>query len=83
MNSLTYQLIGIVIAFVLFIVLVLEMVRGNVRFNGNSRPFSYGISDDFMTYVIAIIISGSGLWPIIVAVLLYAAILKKTNKPSR
>ena len=84
MNQMAYQLISIGMACIIFLVLVYKLIKGDIEFNGNNKPFSYGISDDFIVFVIAIIITGSGLWPLILIMIMYFYFKEKINtKPNK
>ena len=73
----TYQLLSYGLAFIAFLVLVYKLIKGSIKFDGNNKPFRYGISDDFTVFIIIIIFTGVGLWPLFLLMLMYYYIKDK------
>lgn len=73
----TYQLLSYGLACIAFLVLVYKLIKGSIKFDGNNKPFSYGISDDFTVFIIIIIFTGVGLWPLFLLMLMYYYIKDK------
>lgn len=67
----TYQLLSYGLALIAFMVLVYKLIKGDIKFDGNNKPYSYGISDDFTVFIIIIIFTGVGLWPLFLLMLVY------------
>ena len=75
--SATYQYLSIGLAFIVLLLLAYKLIKGDIKFNGNNKPYSYGISDDFTVFIIVIILTGVGLWPLFLLMLLCCYIKDK------